>query len=338
MMIHKSNSLIVLAALLLCACTRHETGMETDGMEIRLTSQLGGIGNALTRATVNDTYTALTAQVMKTHVQGNYLTNTEGSYAGAMTFAPGTYAVFDEAQYYPGDETQAVYLCGLHPATGWEAATGTPSTALRNLDGCTDVMVAKEVTSTRAQASAGTYPTLAFEHVLTHLVVTARSEDSDAADSWGEITRLELKAKGNASSNQVSIQLSDGTPTYYTGVDAPAIGMYRATGSGADAATYTYTDEAFEQRAIPEGSAYVPLAYSLVPPVTATVDADAWVLKVYTVKRPAGYEVPVRLKNAGSTMGKRYVVALTFKVVDIKSQATVAPWTAGETIEEDVVL
>lgn len=326
--------------LLLVSCTQSEREPDDDGA-IRLRSALGAISSTLTRATVNEDYASLKAQVMKTHEQGNYQMAADGSYTGSMTFVPGETAVFEETQYYPGDETKPVYLCGLHPSEGWEAPTGAPSTVGRTIDGCTDIMVAPEVTSTRLEAAAGTYQTLGFTHVLSHLVVSARAGDDDAVESWGEITKIELvEAGGAAPCNKVSVQPSDGSATYRYDAGTSAAQMYRIKSEGVvdpmnragDA------DALFAQIAIPTGDAYTPIAYSLIAPVVAALDADAFVLKVYTVKRPAGYPVKVRLKTAGSTVGKTYVVALTFKVIDIKAQATVAKWEDGETIEKDVVL
>lgn len=317
----------LIGALLLVSCTRNEQLPGNDG-EIRLKSTTGAISSTLTRGTVNEDYTSLKAQVMKTHVSGNYQTGAEGMYAGNMTFVPGEAAVFEETQYYPGDENQKVYLCGLHPSEGWEAAAGTPSTIGRAIDGLTDVMVAMEVTSTRLEAAAGTYKTLGFTHVLTHLVVSARSGDADAQDNWGEITKIELtEAGGTTPCNKVSVQPSDGSATYSYDSGTSAVPMYQPN-----------TDVLFEQLPIPTGDAYTPIAYSLIAPVVAAPDADAFVLKVYTEKRPSGYPVNVRLQTAGSTVGKTYMVALTFKVIDIKAEATVAKWEDGETIEKDVVL
>ncbi|WP_455591935.1 hypothetical protein [Bacteroides sp.] len=329
---------LLFAALLLASCTQGDPLPDSAG-EIRLKSTTGAISSTLTRATVNEDFASLTAQVMKTHEQGNYQAGAEGMYAGSMTFVPGEAATFEEAQYYPGDEAKAVYLCGLHPREGWEAPAGTPSTVDRAIDGCTDIMVAPEVASTRLEAAAGTYQTLGFVHVLTHLVVTARAGDDDASDSWGEITKIELaEAGGSTPCNKVSVQPSDGSATYSNEAGTPAAKMYQIGNEVIDPMARSSAEVPFAQVPIPSGDSYKPIAYSLVAPVVAATDADAFVLKVYTEKRPSGYPVAVRLKTAGNTVGKTYVVALTFKVIDIKAQATVAKWEDGETIEKDVIL
>ena len=317
-----------ISILFLASCTQNDPVAGNGGVEIRLKSTTGAISSTLTRGTMNEDYTSLKAQVMKTHEQGNYQTGADGMYAGSMTFVPGEAAVFEETQYYPGDETKPVYLCGLHPSEGWETPAGTPSTVDRAIDGFTDIMVAPEVASTRLEAAAGTYQTLGFRHVLTHLVVSACAGDADAQESWGDITKIELaEAGGTTPCNKVNVQPSDGSATYSYDAGTPAVRMYQPN-----------TDVLFAQIPIPSEDTHMPVAYSLVAPVTAATDADAFVLKVYTEKRPSGYPVPVRLKTAGSTTGKTYVVALTFKVIDIKAQATVAKWEDGETIEKDVVL
>lgn len=325
----KAVTSLVLMLLLLIACSQSERLPESGRVEIRLKSETGSLSSMLTRGIVTEDYPSLAAQVMKTHAQGAYHAAAEGRYVGVMRFAPGEYATFGEPQYYPGDESKAVYLCGLHPSDGWEDPSGTPSETEHAIDGCTDIMAAPEVASTRLEAAAGTYKTLAFSHVLTHLAVTARSGDDDAADSWGEITKIEVaEAGGAAPCNRVSVKLADGSATYSYDAATPPAGMYQPE-----------TDELFVQRTVPPvGEAYTPVAYSLIAPVTATADADTWVLKVYTVKRPSGYAVPVRLTTPGNTAGKRYTVALTFKVIDIQAQATVTPWGEGETVEKDVVL
>lgn len=318
-----------LSMFLLAACSQSEPLPESGRVEIRLHSMAGNLGSTLTRGIITEDYASLTAQVMKTHTQGEYHAAAEGRYVGTMTFVTGEYATFGEPQYYPGDESKAVYLCGLHPSEGWEEPTGTPSETARAIDGCTDIMVAPEVASTRLEAAAGTYKTLLFSHVLTHLVVTGRSGDADAADSWGEITKIEVAEAGGAvPCNRVSVKLADGSAVHSYDAATPAVGMYRPE-----------TDNPFVQTAVPPvGNTYTPLAYSLIAPVVAAPDADTWLLKVYTEKRPLGYAVPVRLTTPGSTAGKRYTVALTFKVIDIKAQATVTPWGEGETVEKDVVL
>jgi len=243
--------------------------------------------------------------------------------------------------YYPADGS-TVYLCGAYPYTAgvWDFATGT-NNLQANLDGKTDLMIAKEETSDKASAQAGTYPTLTFEHLLTKLSVSVVAEDQAAIDAWGKITDMYLTKQNQNDLNSIVLvaagsDVATAAPTYQAnsaGKNLTSLACYEIAADG------TYGDTAYAGTTLTTTETAV--AYSLVQPVIAT--EKHYTLVVKTENHTAEYPVDVTLKQTGdtnvftdSTRGYAFNVKLTFKASEIKALATVTAWKDGGNTGVDI--
>lgn len=305
-----------------------------------MNSMTGSLESNVTRAPLQGSNApVMTARVLLSGTSGAYTVSTDATnrfYDGTMEFNGGSEVGFTaEKQYYPSDGSP-VYVCGVYPAEGWAAVSET-STAAYTFDGKTDVMAAAEQSTSKSDGQ-GTpaYKTLAFNHLLTNLIIKAGvdvSSGAPAADKiqalWGNITSISLtEAGGTAPNNKVTVVLKDATAATASAFSgATAVGFYKASGS---AYPYTFADEAFASMAIPASATVV--AYSLIAPVVAKGGANAdFKLLVKTANQADGIVVPLSLSTAGDTQGKYCEVTLTFKATEINAKATIANWTAGGT-------
>lgn len=331
-------SLLAVAAM--ASCSKSETESvaapetNSDLVEILVKSTSRSID---TRAPFEGTISGdnqLTARVIASATSADYTTPYKD---GQMTFADnGTTQVgFSDKAYYPVDGS-TLYLCGLYPADKWENAT---TTAVYTFDGKTDIMAAAEVSSSKSEAQGGTYPTLAFKHLLTKLVIKAKAEDQAAIDAWGKITEITLTQAGSSLPyNKATVTLVDGTAAKGAFSNTQeAFAFYTMTGE-------TYNDDAFTGQAVDLTTDGAKVAYSLVAPVTATGTGD-FKLKIKTqrgMEPVQENEVTVGLQKTeggafeGDTQGKSFEITLTFKATEIQAKATVAAWEEGGSASADI--
>lgn len=339
----KKNLFTLLALAALASCSQDdlpEQSKDDNPLEIKMKSAIPTIEALNTRAPVNDFTSPLTAKVMMTQESGKYVGAT-GLYDGTMSFtAAGLVTGFATPQYYPAEDATNVYLIGLYPSTGWGTPTGTASTTAYTFDGKTDVMSAAEVTTTKVEGKAGTYPVLAFKHLLTNLIIQA-TVDGDPATvkaAWGKITGISLAKAGDATpNNALAVTMQSGqaaTASAFSG--ATAVGFYQASGA---VAPFTFTDTAFDFTATPANGTDIPstastVAYSLIAPVVAVGTGGStndFELLVTTANNPTGVPVSLKLSTVGDTQGQYCVVTLSFKATQIQATATITPWAVGGT-------
>lgn len=337
----KKILLSVMLAAALASCTKEENGKNPAGdFEIMAGATALSV-DAVTKAPINTIPTVgLLARVPVSETSGDYTAEWQSN-AGYMKFTVASSATgfTDNAgtaapKFYPAEENKTIYLCGLYPSDGWTVGTN----ATLNFDGKTDVMAAKEVSTTKADAATSSFETLAFQHLLTQLRIQFVAPDANAANAWGSILSLELlDADGDAIGNKVTVDLKAGTGTFAAG-DA-AFGLYKMTGKE------QFTDNAYSATTVTTTQAYV--AYVLAPSVTATgpsgqVSTPEYKLKI-TSAGGATETVDINLKAADNntdyadyTAGKAFDIVLSFRATEIKAMATIATWTDMGTTEVPV--
>lgn len=330
---HLFVSLLAVAAMASCSKNDSVTapeGPQGDAVEIKATSKALSIeSKAPFEGEIGDNG-SLTARILVSVTQDNYTTTYKDD---NMTFTDNgiTEVGFATPAYYPADGSP-LYLCGLYPADqNWQNPT---TTADYTFDGKTDIMAAAQVSSSKTAAQAGTYPTLAFKHLLTKLVVKAVAEDQAAIDAWGDVTAIVLtKAEGNNPYTKATVTLASGTAATGTAfaTTLTAFPFYTMMGE-------TYNDVAFTGQTCALTTTAANIAYSMVAPITATGTGD-FKLKITTQKgseTALENEVTIDLKDTagsaaftGDTQNKSFVITLTFKATEIKAKATVGAWEEG---------
>lgn len=238
------------------------------------------------------------------------------------------------------DASHKVYFIGLHPDASWGFTSGsTNSGTFRLYDGSEDLMFAPKVFG---YIAVSPNPQLHFYHLLTYLRLEVKAENADVVSSWGKLQSVTLALQ------KQKLTLSDLTrvPDFTTvSFDEDVTLPFYATGENTSfAATYPsgYTlKTAFEE-----------VAYVLCTPTTATIaDGGGERTSEYSIfldtERRTNVEVKVDLKTAdgladdsyfaGSTMGRMFVLKLTFTASGyVSASATISPWTTGGYISQDV--
>ncbi|MDE6876975.1 MAG: fimbrillin family protein, partial [Alistipes sp.] len=150
--------------------------------------------------TYNGNFNGTDKMVFKNENQVGFLSITDGG-KGSM--------------YFPADKDD-VYLFGLYPYDlEWtESTSAGKSSAVCKIDGKSDIMVAPQAVANKAKHQAVSpatpeYPTLAFEHMLTKLIVKVSAENDAAISAWGQITEIALTGANGGLKIQVSIACTD---------------------------------------------------------------------------------------------------------------------------------
>lgn len=241
--------------------------------------------------------------------------------------------------FFPADGSK-VYLCGFHPLTGWTELVANGPSYYFPLDGKSDLMAAAEQETDKAEALAGTYPTLTFKHLLTQLVIKVKAEDTNAITSWGKITDMYLtKAAGADFKAWAGVVKGQDTATFRAddeGNNLTSLACYSVDADGA------LTDDAFAdtELTVPADDEPVAVAYSLVQPVDTTT--EHYTLVVKTENHSDEYPVKITLKNTsdadftGSTTGYAFEISLNFKASAIQAKATVTKWNEGGKTNVDI--
>lgn len=347
----KKIYLPLLAALALAGCTQNEVADNTtgtDNVELKLKSTALAIDAGTRSPFEGEAGTAVLPLEAKVLVKKQ-----ADDYTGLYNTADDKITFTDDGQtgfattpyYYPADGTD-LHLCGLYPYATTGTANGewslTATNAAFEFNGSHDVMAAAQVATTKAQAQGGTYPTLAFAHLLTKLVIKVVASDAAAITAWGNVSKIELvKAKGSAPNSKATVTLATGAAVPASAFSVPLnpFPFYEVTTGGT-----TYTNTAFTGKELVLTTTSTVVAYSLVVPVLATGTAD-FELKVYTEKAPVtGVNVPVGLLNKdtpptayiGETQGKAFEITLTFKSSGINAKASVTQWVLDGTSSPEI--
>lgn len=229
-------------------------------------------------------------------------------------------------KYYPSDNSN-VYLCGLYPHNSWSEIS---STATASIDGKTDLMIAKEITVSKASQSQ----TLVFEHLLTKLDIKIQAEDATAIATWGNVTAVKLKnVKTDTPAGSVTVGLGTGIATFQTG--SQSITCYQWNTA--------YTDSGFSSQALTTTATNA--AYVLCQPVTTAGNSvSEYTLTVSTINHSAEVEVPISLQGADGqelsdtdTSGQAFTVTLTFKSTQIEAKVSVTDWVSGGTASGEIL-
>lgn len=348
----KKIYLPLLAAMLLAGCTQNEvTQTPVNGeVELKLKSSALAIDGSTRAPFEGEGGTVAVPLVTKVLVkeQANDYTGLYNTADDKITFTDGTQTGFTTTKYYYPSDGTGLDICGLYPYAATGTAAGqwdlTATNAAFAFNGSQDVMAAAQVTTTKAQAQASTYPTLAFSHLLTKLIIKVKAEDAAAIAAWGHVTQIELvKAKGSAPNSKATVALATGTAPRASAfsISLNPFPFYAVTGGT------TYTNTAFTGQTLALTTDPTVVAYSLVAPILAdgsnTAGSADFELKVYTEKGDAtGVNVPVGLLTnasatyAGETQGKAFEITLTFKATEIKAKATVSPWVLDGTSSPEI--
>ena len=320
-------SLAALAALASCSSNEENENLginNNDPVEIK-------VGRASLEATTKAPFegeisgsNTLTAKVMASSASGNYVDNLLTNGNGTIKFEDnGTTAKgFETPVYYPNDNE--VYLIGMYPDDGATSWSVNATTATRAIDGNSDIMFAKQVTTTKETNGKAT---LAFNHLLTKLNISVKANGADDQAAWNGQTLSKIvlsQVAEQTPSSQVQVTIADGTTDFTGGTDAetPCYGW-----SGG----INYTDTKFESETTPITTSLTPVAYVICEPVAAP-DGDA----DYTLTLTVGgqeYPVPVGCNNHASltsgTAGYEIDVEITFHGTAIMAKASVTPWADG---------
>lgn len=355
----KSLLFMCVLAVALASCSRGELPDEPvtptppdpgkeDLVEIRLQSAVNPLEANTKTPFIGDIASGnqLKAKVLKTTTTNGFVANNTNT-SSSMTFegsgtATGTWS---DGKYYPIDDSP-VYLCGLYPDDNvW--VNNTDKTAMTyKFDGKTDVMAAQQVETKKSEAQQTIYQTLAFNHLLTNLIVKVKADltDMTIADvqaAWGNITSIALSnVNGSVEpKNTVTVTLSSGAGDF--SLVAPyGVSFYQASNKPSPAGQtlgelFTFTDNSFASLAIPDKETAV--AYSMIAPVTSDGSAGT---KEFTLLVSTGNQgdikVPVDLTTSGSTQGKYCIVTLTFKNTTISATASVTAWADGGTADATI--
>lgn len=363
----KKVFLPLMAAALLISCNNQNNEVVPTGDEIMLSSAQKLITKTpyLNENTTPGTGTELFALVPiclstsdYTSIYKNEITKDGGDF---MNFVDGNATSFCDAsktkapKYYPRGESQDMKLFGLYPvhitASADDFWTLTATGATATITGCEDVMVAKEVTTSKQLAETTPAQTLAFNHMLTQLKVKVAATDETAVESWEGIKKLEL------------IVVGSGTEKPKTGITATAsTGAVAFTGDGEELPFFEWTSEGFTDDKIVETSNEIALeglitdytkkddfddtktynaAYILCQPTTAVKDPATPEYKIrLTPKYGEPKEVAVDLMDEtstataevafeGETAGHAFTITLIFDVDEIMAKATVSKWIEG---------
>ena len=303
----------------------------------------------------------LTAKVLASKTQGQYGANLYAE--GTMTFNDQTTAVAFDAgangsTFYPANGDK-IYLFGLYPSDAAWTVENDNSGFTCAIDGKTDLMVAKELETSKADAPSA-YKQFVFDHILTRLDLLVVAEDQAAIDAWGEVTGIELTDVASTASAYTQPHNTCKVPVTYAGTDITVVASNRPAysgattgvtmpfyfydGTGATVADKYTTDlvDATNTIVLPNaknGDAALRAAYSVIAPVTIRT-LKAFKLKVTTTMSDGTVitkdGVTVELVDDehdsiinGTTAGKYYTITLTFKSTEIKASATVNDWVEG---------
>ncbi|MDE7305732.1 MAG: fimbrillin family protein [Alistipes sp.] len=349
-------SLLAVAAMASCSKSELATRPEvlgTDEIKAKLFA-LSIDADASSRAPFEGTIDAtsgnsLTAQVLASKTSGDYSTLYNDPTSGMsdkMIFSDnGTTEVgFDTTPaYFPADGSK-IYLMGFYPYTGWTKRQNDDNNDCHTftLTGKEDLMVAAEKGTDKAEAQAGTFPTLEFKHLLTKLDIHLIAEDQAAIDAWGDVTDIYLTKALNANiKDRVWVKYSDATVDF-TVLNTPtdSITCYTMDATSGQAVA---TDDAFSKQTLTLTTTSAHSAYVLITPVIATGTND-YTLGVKTANHTDPFYVKVNLKDianssnafTGDTTGKSFAVTLTFKATEIEAKATVTEWVDGGTADEEI--
>lgn len=329
-----------LSALVVVGCSKSRSSevppVDDERVEIRLN---GGIAVSASQDTDPKTTTlppASRAVIDENHAQdlpvafarldqsadGSWPADYSAASALKATRAGGAAAqaiTFTTKQYYlTRKENHNTRLVGWYPYAA--LASGVASFSV---DGTTSIMLTQVLDGNKDSGSrfGENGKTFKFEHQLTQLKFTAYAADAAAADGWGKVSSVVLKA-----------QLPTCTLTLPATVafSGEARDLTLPARKVADDAQISYP------LTLPVASAdktnAVECGYALIPPVAA----DGSLSLVVTTSVGGSYDVPLTLPENGFVKGTAYNIVLKFTASAIDPSATIGAWAAGENV--DVIL
>lgn len=354
--------ILMLAVAAMASCSKSDVESRPDlNIKLRSNAVEAVAGTRVYEGQIAAANT-LTAKVMASKTSKQYGANLYAD--GTMTFSDNTTAVsFDTgatgSTFYPANGDN-VYLFGLYPSDAAWTVENDNSGFTCTIDGKTDIMVAPELTTSKADAPSS-YKQFVFDHILTRLDVSVIAENQAAIDAWGEVTGIELTDVASSSTAYTQPNNTCKVPVTYAGTDISVQAANRPTYSGGttgvtipfyyyDATATTVADQYTTDLVDATNTITLPnadnsesalrAAYSVIAPITIK-SLKAFKLKVTTTMADGtvitknGVAVDLvddpndSIVNNGLTAGKYYSITLTFKSTDIKASATVNDWVEG---------
>lgn len=355
----KQKFIMMLAmAAVATGCSKNDALMPEPGGRETPISVKASTRTVETRAPHTDAIaedTPFKAQVFTTKTKGKYSTASDLYASGTITFTGAGEMAYDDPMIsgnrtFPSDGS-SIYLLGLYPYddlyTGQKWAF-TTTAATYKFSGKEDVITAKEVKTTKkADADAGTFETLEFEHQLTLLEIHVVAETEDAAKAWGTLKEVAFTHNLTSTTfkNTLSVNTSTGTATISATPTVTGWPVYTADDA-------TFTGQTLD---IPYGSAgqttdelktaAQTIGTSLVAPITAKGTSD---FTMSIKSQPTGASevtkdgIKIDLKTSdgsaftGNTKGQKFIITLIFRSQDIKAIGTLTPWGDGGSADADV--
>lgn len=336
------------AAALMASCANNdEINNNTDGTLIQAKPVHELVDGSVTRAPFDGAIASgnpLAARVLTYDEEGNLHTD------GVMTFASATNAVTyssitggDGNGKFEVGVTDPYTLYGLYPSTEWSTASAMATDKLTfTFTGKEDVMVTAAATTSEAAVTAGTTPSLVFNHQLTKFTVKVKALNTEATAVWKEVSDIKLtaiKSDANKVYTKATYDLNANEVTFDTPADEEdGMSFWKIT----NGTTFTNTEFTGQAADIPVSATPPAIAYSMVAPFTATADKDITLSVTAMFSENEGdtwtpetkainLNVPPAAGNtSGYTAGYAYTITLTFSEKEvITASATVTEWADG---------
>lgn len=307
---------MILVAAALVSCSENEVNpIGGDDVAITLRSGVQSASGDLTRAPFVGN--PASDHILEARVIGDDLASFAGvpTVNGIMKFK-GELGTNFETTGLTGDATFAsaspVYLFGLYPSS-WVYENGGSATL--NFTGSEDLMGTEQVSTTKAEVTAGTYKQLVFKHLLTRLRVSLSASDA-AQTALGDVTAIKLigDIAGTATVKNKATYTNTGSivMNFTTLSSATSMNFYALSADGK-----TYTDDLIPTYTLTGEKTFV--AYSMVAPVDATdANKTEYFLEITTTtggSKKVGVDLIAKDGSAFAlnTAGYSFDIAIKFK-------------------------
>lgn len=186
----------LMSLFIFAGCSSSDENTEVDGelVPINLLASLPTQGGN-TRAGVGPIHgseTTLNISLFRADSDnsGEYTSSYDGVHSAAITSATaiGTAGKIATGLYYLSDPNQSTKLIGVYPRTADAVVSGNDITY--TLDGAIDVLCSNLVAGNREKVEG---LTMAFEHMLTQIVIMVAAVADTDAEEWGTVESISLE-------------------------------------------------------------------------------------------------------------------------------------------------
>lgn len=285
------------AAMTACTSESDEIDNVIDApVEIKLNA---GINTITTKADgiQNKDIHDFDANIIASSATGTYTSSlwTEAE-AGKIQVKNNTVS-FSKKQSYPSNGN-TIYMRAYAPAAG----NLTSGVVKFVIDGNKDIMISKEISGNKTNATS---KTLEFSHLLSQLNFTVKAENEEAQTAWGKITGIKVLAIEN-----LELTLSSGD-------------LVAKSEAAQKLSTASFTEIAQLPTAEPAASA----GYVMVQPQN-----DAYQVVVLSENGPTEGRTITLSAPTKTEPSTAYNILLTFSATEITASATVGEWTTSDTV------